>query len=95
MQLSILVAGAKGWRAGHECVRRGEFVPKQTQFDRPEKDLLDFAAQRARVYAADAERELNLTPAERVKIFFIYMRGFAGGVMNESRCQAPGNDDKG
>ncbi|HEX6819469.1 MAG TPA: hypothetical protein VF120_13920 [Ktedonobacterales bacterium] len=76
MQLPILATGAKAWKAGHEAVRGGEFIPAQTQFDRPEKDALDFAAGRARAFVAGPTYELHLTPRERVRVFNTYMYAF-------------------
>lgn len=79
-----LVAGAAGWKAGHEAVRSGALILDELVEHARDERLAAYAAEQARAYMRQIVTAHGLTPAEGVALWRIYMHTFMRGALDQA-----------
>jgi hypothetical protein len=79
---------AAAWQDGQEAVRTGALKRLQSQDVNSETALKTYAAEQAKRHMDEAVQRLNLTPAQGVCLFAIYVRIFINGVFDQAAKQA-------
>lgn len=82
-----LAAGAAGWKAGHEAVRSGALQLDDLTADDEEtlkRRIAEYAAEPARAYMRRTVAERNLTPAQGVRLFGVYLHTFIRGALDQA-----------
>jgi hypothetical protein len=79
-----LAAGAAAWKAGHEAVRSR--VLNLDELDETERDerLAAYAAAQGRIYMRNVVAAHGLTPAEGVRVFWVYLYAFTRGALDQA-----------
>lgn len=78
---------ATAWRDGYEAARSGALKRIQDQDVIPETALKTYAAERAKRHMEETVERLNLTPAQGVRLFAIYVRIFMNAVFDQATQQ--------
>jgi hypothetical protein len=79
---------ATAWKDGHEAARTGALKRVQGQDGNPETALKTYAVEQAKRHMEETVQRLNLTPAQGVRLFAIYVRIFMNGVFDQAAQQA-------
>ena len=79
---------ATAWKDGHEAARTGVLKRIQGQDVISEMALKTYAAEQAKRHMEETVQRLNLTPAQGVRLFTIYVRIFMNGIFDQAAQQA-------
>lgn len=79
-----LAAGATGWKAGHAAVLSGFLILDELDEQARNERLAAYAAEQARAYMGEMVTAHNLTPAEGVGVWRVYMRAFMRGALDQA-----------
>ena len=79
-----LAAGAAGWKAGHAAVRSGPLILDELDEQDRNDRLAAYAAEQARAYMGEVVSAHDLTPAEGVRLWHVYMRAFMRGALDQA-----------
>lgn len=79
-----LAAGAAAWKAGHEAVRTGALALDDLPEAERDQRLDTYAAAQSRIYMRDTVAAHALTPAQGVRIFWVYLYAFKRGALDQA-----------
>ena len=79
-----LAAGAAAWKAGHEAVRSGALALDDLIETERDERLAAFAAAQGRIYMRNTVAAHALTPAEGVRVFWVYLYAFTRGALDQA-----------